>query len=108
MATLVRSYAQYTMDSKPYTSADTITLRDTSTILQALSASDIADLSANNVDFLDASNDVLRLTVDQYQALGTVGLSQSDLVLVSDLGTNIEGFTAGEIGGLQAKGVSIV
>src|SRR5258708_6260570 len=108
MAASTRTYAQYTSDTKPYSPTDTVTLADTTAVLEGLSPSAIAELSSDNVDGINSTNDILHLTVDQYRALGSVALDPSDLVLIRDSGANIASLTSAEFGGLEAKGVAII
>jgi hypothetical protein len=88
--------------------ADTVTLADTSAHLGALTAAQIATLAAKGVDIFDATNDVLPLTVAQYQALGTVALAGADKVTVRDTGAHLATLSAGAIAALAGNGVDSI
>ncbi len=61
--------------------------------------------SANGIDIIDATDNVLSLTVAQYQALGTVTLTAADVrVTLADTGANIAALTAADrFGGLGVR-----
>lgn len=73
------------------TGSDTVTLVDTGTALAALTAAQISHLSAQNVDFLDSTTNLLNLNVAQFDALGEVGLTGADVVTLKDTGANLGG-----------------
>ncbi|WP_218037674.1 M10 family metallopeptidase C-terminal domain-containing protein, partial [Reyranella soli] len=87
------------------TAADTVTLADTGAILAGLSGADFGGLAANGVDRLDSTNNVLSLSVAQFQALGAVTLTAADTVTLVDAGTTLAGLSVADIGGLATKGV---
>ncbi|HEY1630267.1 MAG TPA: calcium-binding protein [Rhizomicrobium sp.] len=86
-------------------STDTVTLADTGAALGALSTSTISGLAARGIDVLDATDNALTLSVAQYNALGSVGLTPADTVTIHDTGANIGGLT---FSGLAAKGVDLL
>lgn len=71
------------------TGADTVSLVDTGANLGAMSAEEIATLAGYGVDKLNASNNVLTLSVAQYNALGAVQLTGGDVVSIKDTGANL-------------------
>ena len=100
------SVAQYkALGTVALTAADTVTLRDSGGGLADLSAAEIAALAGKGVDRLDASNDRLTLSLAQLQALGTVALTDSDVVTLRDGGAALSALSAADIAALATKGV---
>ncbi len=60
----------------------------------------IGALAGKGIDIIDATDNVLSLTVAQEQALGTVTLTGADIVTLADTGANIAALTAAQIGAL--------
>ncbi|RDI51487.1 calcium-binding protein [Microvirga subterranea] len=87
---------------------DTVRLTDTGAALASLSAGQITDLATKGVDIIDASDNVLTLSVAQLKALGSVGLAADDAVRLTDGGFTLASLSAGEIAGLTARGVDIL
>ena len=87
------------------TAGDTVTLADTGASLAALNFSTLA---SKGIDVLDATNNVLSLTVTQYNALGAVLLTAGDTVTLADTGANIAALTATQIGQLAGKGIDVI
>jgi Ca2+-binding RTX toxin-like protein len=87
------------------TAADMVTLADTGASIGALSAAAIAALAGKGIDRIDATDDVLSLTLAQYQALGTVVLVAADVVTLADTGANIGALSASAIAALAGKGI---
>jgi hypothetical protein len=83
-------------------SADTVTLADTGAKLASLS---MGPLAGKGIDRLDATDDVLVLTLAQVQALGAVGLTAGDAVTVTGSGAALGALSAAEIGALAGKGI---
>ena len=77
------------MGAVKFAAADTITLSDSSTNIQSLTATQIAALAGNGIDVIDATDNVLSLSVAQYNALGAVALTGADVVTISDIGANL-------------------
>ncbi len=101
--TLSLTAAQYNaLGAVALTQADTVTLVDTGANLAGLN---FTALAANGIDAIDASNNVLSLTVAQYQGLGSVALTQADVVTLADTGANIAALTSTQIGALAAAGI---
>jgi len=65
------------------TSGDTVTLADSGANIAALTAVQFAAFAGANIDILDASDNVMSLTYQQYQALGVVALTAADAVTVT-------------------------
>jgi hypothetical protein len=72
------------------TSADTVTVSDAATSIEALAASDFTTLA--NVDKWDSTDDTLSLTVAQVTAVTNTKLTSGDTVTMSDSGANIATF----------------
>ncbi|WP_414471691.1 hypothetical protein [Microvirga sp. M2] len=81
-----------------------MTLTGTGASIAALTPAQIGALIAKGLDAIDATSD-LTLTAAQFAALGTLTLSDDDVVAVSDTGANIAALTARQIAALIAKGV---
>ena len=84
---------------------DIVTLSDTGANISGLTAGQIGQLGAHGIDTIDATDDVLSLTVAQYQALGAVTLTAADVVTLADTGANIAALSAGQIGALAGDGI---
>jgi Ca2+-binding RTX toxin-like protein len=82
-----------------------VVLGDLSTLLQALTLAQLTSLAGQGVDRIDATDNVLLLSVAQVVALGTVALTAGDVVTLTDTGANLAGLTAVQIGALSTKGV---
>jgi len=87
------------------TAADLATLADSGANLAALSAASIAALAGNGIDRLDATDDVLSLTVAQVQALGMVALTAADVVTLTDSGASLAALAASDFATLAGKGI---
>ena len=90
------------------TAADAVTLADSGAIIAAISAANISTLATKGLDFINATDDVLSLTVAQYSALGTIALTAGDAVTLADTGANIAALSSGAIGGLAAANVDTI
>ncbi|WP_439613216.1 beta strand repeat-containing protein [Reyranella sp.] len=87
------------------TDSDFVTAADTSAELQALTVGDLASLAGKLVDRIDATDNVLALTLAKLQALGTVALTPADVVTLADTSTVLNALTPEEIAALAAKGI---
>jgi hypothetical protein len=85
-----------------------IELVDSAGHIQALTATQIQNLAAEGVNLIDSTNNKLLLSVAQYEALGTVALTQSDTVTLSDTGVDIAAMTVNQIAALAANGIDKV
>ncbi|MFN4014210.1 MAG: choice-of-anchor I family protein [Reyranella sp.] len=90
------------------TASDVVTLADTGANLAALMPAALAQLAARGVDRIDATDDVLSLSVAKLQALGPVALAAADQVVLRDTGAQIQALTPAEIAQLGAKGVDVI
>jgi hypothetical protein len=90
------------------TTADVITLADTGAALGALSATQIGALQASGIDRLDATDNMLSLSVAQFHALHQVTLTAADAVTLSDTGANIATIGAAGIGALAQQGIDTI
>ncbi len=103
---LILTVAQYdALHGIVLTAGDLVTLRDTGANIAAL---DIASLAGKGIDLINATDDVLRLTVAQYRALGAVALTQADHVVLADIPANLATLTPAENAALAGKGVDEV
>ncbi len=64
------------------TTSDVVTLSETGTAIGTMSVADIAGLAGKCIDRIDATDDVLSLTVAKYLGLGTVALTAADMVTI--------------------------
>ncbi|MES2711060.1 MAG: calcium-binding protein [Pseudomonadota bacterium] len=69
--------------------ADALVLADTADAIAALTTTQISGLTALGVDRIDASDNQLRLTFVQVNALGPVGLTAADFVTLDDSAANV-------------------
>jgi Ca2+-binding RTX toxin-like protein len=81
-----------------------VTVADTGGWLQRYTAAQLADM-AERVDRLDATDDVLTLTVAKFQALGPISLTAEDVVTLADTGANLAALTATELAAAAAAGI---
>jgi hypothetical protein len=84
---------------------DVLTLSGTGASIGALSVAQIAGLAAAGFDKINATDDVLTLSVAQFQALGTVELAAGDVVTLADTGANLAALSASEIAALADAGI---
>jgi Ca2+-binding RTX toxin-like protein len=91
-----------------FTATDTVTLADTGAHIALLTSSQFGQLAGKGVDTIDASNNVLSLTVAQYSALGTVTLTAADVVTLSDTGAHLAALTTTQLSGLGAAGIDVI
>ncbi|HEX4860635.1 MAG TPA: bluetail domain-containing putative surface protein, partial [Rhizomicrobium sp.] len=82
-----------------------IELVDSAGHIQAMTASQIQALAGDGVNIIDSTNNKLMLAVAQYEALGTVQLTQSDAVSITDTGAHVSAMSDSELAGLSAAGV---
>jgi len=94
--------------STPYAANDTVGLVDTSANIQSLSAAQISGLSGFNVDYIDATNNTLSLTVAQYLALGSVALTAADSVTLVGTGADFAVLSPSQISAFAAANVDFV
>jgi Ca2+-binding RTX toxin-like protein len=90
------------------TATDAVTLTDTGAALVGLSATQIGQLAAKGIDAIDASDNALSLSLAQFNALGTVNLTMSDTVTLSDTGAALGALSVAQISALAGKGVDVV
>lgn len=81
-----------------------VTVADTGARLQLYTPVQLADM-AERVDVLDATDDVLALTVAKFQALGSISLASDDTVTLADTGANLAALTAAELAAAAAAGI---
>ena len=105
---LALTVAQYeALGTVTLTAADVVTLADTSVHLETLSSTDIGNLGAGGIDHIDATDNVLTISLADFNALGSVTLTQSDVVTLADTGATISGLSTGNIDALAAGGIDI-
>ena len=101
--------AQYLAAQVPFDPADVVTIVDSGVAIAALSPTQIAQLGANNVDALDADDNLLTLDTAQLDALGTVTrLTDTDLVTLSDFSAVLDGGSPAVIATLDGLGVDVI
>jgi hypothetical protein len=82
------------------TAANTVTLADTAANLALLSRTEIGLLGARGIDYIDATDNALSLSLDQYLNLGVVKLTASDTVSLADTAANIGTLSLAQLRGL--------
>ncbi|HEX4295088.1 MAG TPA: bluetail domain-containing putative surface protein, partial [Rhizomicrobium sp.] len=82
-----------------------VELIDSAGHIQAMTAAQFQALAGEGVNVIDSTNNKLMLAVAQYEALGTVALTQADVVTLSDTGANIAAMSVAELAALSANGV---
>jgi len=87
------------------TAADIVTLVGSGAALGALPVATIAALAGKGIDRLDATDDVLTLTLAQYQALATVALTAADVVTLAATGSVLAGLSTAALAALAGKGI---
>src|SRR5262249_52420655 len=110
MSTITVSFAQYLSDTGTngaYNAGDTVTISDTSTVLNGLTTAQIDALGTNNVDFLSATDSVISWNASQMTHLlaTTVAFASANTVTIADTGANIAALTSAQLGQLSAHGV---
>jgi Ca2+-binding RTX toxin-like protein len=90
------------------TPGDDIVLRDTGEMLGSLSTGFFGSLAARGIDGIDATDDVLELTLKQVQALGAVTLDPADQVTVTATGLAISLLTVAQLEELDSRGVDVL
>src|SRR5579885_1307175 len=94
--------------SASFAPGDTVTLVDLSMNIQGFTAVQFGQFASHGIDRIDASDDVLALSVAQYSALGSTTLTAGDTVTLADTGTNIAGLTPADFAALAGNNVDII
>jgi Ca2+-binding RTX toxin-like protein len=104
---LVLTVAQYNaLGAVKLTAGDTVTLSDTGAALSALTLTDIRALAHGGIDKIDASDNVLTLSVDEFKAIANnLAFSNDDSVTLADAGSRFHVMNAATLMGLSAQGV---
>ncbi|WP_305777709.1 hypothetical protein [Microvirga sp. KLBC 81] len=77
------SFAQFAaLGDVALTAGDTVSLSDTGAALAGVAAAEIGALAAKGVDGLDASDNVINFSLEQFNALGTLSLAADDVIKV--------------------------
>ena len=106
---LTLTIAQYSgLGTTTLTSSNDVTLYDTGANLGALTSVQLAHLAAKGIDTIDATDNVLSLTIAQYNALGSVSLTQADAVTLSDTGARLSALTALQLAQLAGHGIDSI
>jgi hypothetical protein len=84
-------------------SANSVTLADTGAHIAAVSS--FATFAAHGVDTIDATDNVLSISLAQFNALGAVTLTLADTVTLADTGATIGGLSTGTIDALATAGI---
>jgi Ca2+-binding RTX toxin-like protein len=87
---------------------DVVTIAETGAVLSALTPTQIADLATRGMDVLNATDNTLSLSLSQFGALGSIGLSADDTIRLADAGATLASLSAGQITDLATKGVDIL
>jgi hypothetical protein len=87
------------LGSVALTPGNLVTLADTGAHIASLSSAEIAMLARNGIGRLDATDGALSLDVADYRALGSVALTQGNLVTIADTGAALASLSAAELAG---------
>ena len=101
----VQQYLRLIATSTALTGADSVTIRDHAAAIKGLTYAQISQLAANNVDFVDADDVPLELTVGDAKAFGSVKFGATKDVIVRDAADVISATSATDIQKLTANGV---
>ena len=82
---------------------DTNTLSDTGAHIAAMTADQLAGLTAINVTGIDASDNLIDMTLAQYNALSGITIDASDAVYLKDTAANLAAMTVTDIGNTPAR-----
>jgi antitoxin (DNA-binding transcriptional repressor) of toxin-antitoxin stability system len=91
-----------------FASGDTVTLQDAGGALSSLSAGQIRALGGKGIDAINASDNVLSLSLAQFNALGAVHLTAGDTVTLTDSGTALSSLAPSQLAALSGQGVDAV
>jgi Ca2+-binding RTX toxin-like protein len=105
MATIILTVAEYDAAAKPFAAADDVTIADLGLNIDGLTPAQIAAFARNGVDFIDVTNNLMVLSTSQYEALGTVGLTASDTIILKDTGAELGSGTIAQVSGLLGRNV---
>lgn len=84
MANLTLTVAQYLAAPKPFPQGTRVSIVDTGSALGQLTPDQVTALAGNGVTLINATDNFLSLSVQQFQALGNVGLSVDDNIELED------------------------
>jgi hypothetical protein len=105
---LVLSADQYLaliVENVSMTGSDYVVLRDAAANLLDTLETEIGE---SGVDRLDATDNLLSLTIAEYQVLGDVSFTASDKVILADTSANLAALTASEIGAIASDLVDYI
>lgn len=96
--------------SMAFAEEDVVTVNATAAELLALTSNDLANLAAAGVDFVDAVENEVALTIAQAKALAANGIAHvdGDVVSVAATGAQLSDLTANEMAQLAAAGVDLL
>jgi len=85
-----------------------VVLADSGGHISTMTVTDIQNLAGEHVNHIDSTTDAFTWNVAQYQALGTVTLTDSDNVTLKDSASTFAGLTVSGLGALHAHGIDNV
>src|SRR5262249_35770723 len=88
-----------------FAAGDTVTLFDTGANIGALTSGQLGDLGADGIDQIDSSDGVLTISLDDFNALGSVTLTQADTITLADTGATLASLSISDIDALAAGGI---
>ncbi|CAN5532394.1 hypothetical protein BH10PSE6_BH10PSE6_30280 [soil metagenome] len=91
------------LGKRTLTKADSVTLQDDDTRIEALTSTELAGLARKGIDRISSTFFSLDLTVAQYNALGAAGVSGS--AALADTGDALSGLSVSTLAGLAGKGI---
>lgn len=87
------------------TAGDTVTLADSAEALEAMSVSDIVGLAGSGIDRINVTDNAITWSLEKFQSLGPVILTDLDRVTVTGTGAEFGALTPAQLSRLAAKGV---
>lgn len=96
------------LGSVALTPADVVVFRATGADLETGTPADVEDLATRSVDFIDASDDVLTYSFEQFSALRSVSFTAADTVTITATAAQVQGLSPADIATMSAKNVDVL
>jgi Ca2+-binding RTX toxin-like protein len=110
MAAFTYTIAQYfnAATVKPFAEADDITIADTGANIASLTQANLFNMAANNVDVLDATDNLIVYNTLQDIGLAEMVFAPNDTVILRDTNEELTTGTVAQVAGLARKNVDFV
>ena len=96
------------MGSAKFALNDRVTLSDTAANLEALSPAALTALADQGIDEINATDNVLTISLDQRTALGAVRFAAEDLVTLADSVADMSTLAANDVAAIRGLGVDVI